>query len=57
KILTSKEINKSSAYDLILSGWLGTSLFYAKDEEYFRLRKMLLPAFDTKRVDNIEINF
>ncbi|CAG7719415.1 unnamed protein product [Allacma fusca] len=30
KILTSKEINKSSFYDLLFSGWLGTSLFYAK---------------------------
>ncbi|CAG7815369.1 unnamed protein product, partial [Allacma fusca] len=58
KVLSSKEVNRSWLYDLMFNDWLGiTCLLTAKGKEYFRMRKMYMPAFAYKHVDNFELNF
>ncbi|CAG7828666.1 unnamed protein product, partial [Allacma fusca] len=58
KVLSSKEMNRSWLYDLLFNDWLGPScLLTAKGKEYLRLRKLYLPAFAYKHVDNFEHNF
>ncbi|CAG7718757.1 unnamed protein product [Allacma fusca] len=58
KVLSSKEVNRSSLYDLIFTDWLGpTCLITAKGKEYFRMRKLYQPSFAYKHVDNFELNF
>ncbi|CAG7714152.1 unnamed protein product [Allacma fusca] len=58
KVLSSKEMNRSSIMDMLFNDWLGPScLLTAKGKEYLRLRKLYLPAFGYKHVDNFELNF
>ncbi|CAG7724618.1 unnamed protein product [Allacma fusca] len=57
KILSSREMNKSSLYDLIFKDWLGSSIFYAKGKKYFEMRKTLSPAFEFKQIYTFERYF
>ncbi|CAG7721557.1 unnamed protein product, partial [Allacma fusca] len=58
KVLSSKEMNRSWLIDLLFNDWLGpTCLLTAKGKEYSRLRKLYLPVFAYKHVDNFELNF
>ncbi|CAG7818698.1 unnamed protein product [Allacma fusca] len=52
KVLSSKEMNRSWIMDMLFHDWLGPSC-----KEYLRLRKLYLPAFAYKHVDNFELNF
>ncbi|CAG7829573.1 unnamed protein product [Allacma fusca] len=52
KILSSREhINKPSIYDMLFTPWLGSSMFYAKGQKYFNMRKMILPAMSSKIIE------
>ncbi|CAG7824941.1 unnamed protein product [Allacma fusca] len=58
KVLSSKEMNRSWFIDMLFNDWLGPScLLTAKGKEYLRLRKLYLPAFAYKHVDNFGLNF